>query len=339
MYDTKVIPCTEGDIATAAEFLKRGEVVAIPTETVYGLAANALNTEAVSKIFKAKGRPQDNPLIVHICGLKMLNGLVASFPETAQKLAAAFWPGPLTMILPKSDKLPSVVSAGLDTVGIRMPNHRAALEVIRKSGLPLAAPSANVSGKPSPTRAEHVYEDLEGKIPLILDGGPCEVGVESTVALVLPGSVRILRPGAVTKEKIEELGLKVETDPAVGQELAEDAEVLSPGMKYKHYAPKADVILVKGPLDKFAEYVNNNAVEGAFALLFAGEKHVVSVPGIVYGSKDKPETQAAGLFDALRRADQFGAKTVFARSPDTAGVGSAVYNRMLRAAAFKVVEL
>ena len=184
MFQTKVMPCDEKGVAFAAELLKKGEVVGIPTETVYGLAASAYDPAAVSKIFAAKGRPQDNPLIVHISDLSMLNDLVSDFPPIAQKLASAFWPGPLTMILPKSERVPFEVTAGLDTVGIRMPSHPGAAAVIKACGLPLAAPSANTSGRPSPTKAKHVLYDMNGKIPLILDGGSCSVGVESTVILV-----------------------------------------------------------------------------------------------------------------------------------------------------------
>ena len=336
---TKVLPCAEEGIALAAELLQRGEVVGIPTETVYGLAASAFDPSAVRKIFEAKGRPQDNPLIVHICDREMLGEVASSFPEIAEKMADAFWPGPLTMILPKSERIPLEVTAGLDTVGIRMPSHPGAAEVIRRSGLPLAAPSANTSGKPSPTRAGHVLYDMDGKIPLILDGGSCTVGVESTVVLVREESVHLLRPGGVTKEMIEAIGIPVTVDPGVEAKLKQDTKVLSPGLKYKHYSPKADVTIVKGTAEQFAAYVNARAAEGVFALLFAGEEQSVLVRSVVYGAENDPATQAAGLFDALREVDRLGAKVVYARCPVLEGVGYAVYNRILRASAFKVVEL
>ncbi len=339
MVQTKMLPCGEGGIRLAAALLKQGEIVGIPTETVYGLAASAYNPAAVSKIFAAKGRPQDNPLIVHISDLTMLEELTSDFPAVAQKLAGAFWPGPLTMILPKSERVPREVTAGLDTVGIRMPSHPGAAAVIRACGLPLAAPSANTSGRPSPTRAKHVLCDMDGKIPLVLDGGSCEVGVESTVVLVRSDSVHLLRPGGVSLEQLEGLDIPVTVDPAVEAGLRQGTAALSPGLKYKHYAPRAEVILVKGPFDKFAEYVNNKAESGAFALAFEGEESALRLPCIVYGGRETPETQAAGLFDALRKLDEKDAKTVYARCPERKGVGRAVYNRLLRAAAFRVVEL
>lgn len=339
MFKTKVMPCDKEGLVLAAELLRQGEVVGIPTETVYGLAANAFDPAAVSKIFAAKGRPQDNPLIVHISGLPMLEEVVTSFSEIAQRLADAFWPGPLTMILPKSEKIPLAVTAGLDSVGVRMPGHPGAQAVIQACGLPLAAPSANTSGKPSPTKAEHVLHDMDGKIPLILDGGSCKVGVESTVILVKPSSVHLLRPGGITREMIEALGIAVSVDPAVESKLEQGAKVLSPGLKYKHYSPKAEVVIIRSTLDKFAEYVNNKAESGVFALVFEGEENRLRVPSLAYGSANDPATQAAGLFDALRELDNRGARLIYARCPDQSGVGYAVYNRILRAAAFQVVEL
>lgn len=338
-FETQVKMCDGPSLKEAARLLRSGEVVGIPTETVYGLAANAYDPAAVAKIFEAKGRPQDNPLIVHICEMDMLKDLAASVPETAKKLAQAFWPGPLTMIFPKTEKVPYAVTAGLETVAVRMPSHPGAAAVIRESGLPLAAPSANTSGRPSPTRAEHVYHDMNGKIPLILDGGPCEVGVESTVILVREESVHLLRPGAVTPEDIRNLGISVTVDEAVEKKLQDGAKVLSPGLKYKHYSPKADVIIIKGALDNFAEYVNHNAEPGVYALVFEGEQTAVHLPCEVYGKKDDPSTQAAGLFDALRKLDEDGARVVYARCPEKSGVGLAVYNRIVRAAGFQVIEV
>ncbi|MDE6733497.1 MAG: threonylcarbamoyl-AMP synthase, partial [Oscillospiraceae bacterium] len=235
---TEVLKFSAESAKKAAEILKRGGLVAIPTETVYGLAANALDENAVRKIFKAKGRPQDNPLIVHISGIEMLPPLVKNIPEIAKRLAERFWAGPLTMIFPKSDKIPDVTSGGLDTVAVRMPESKAAREIIKKCGFPLAAPSANLSGKPSPTSAAHVFEDMNGKIPLIIAGGECLVGVESTVICFKDGKIHILRPGGITEKMLAEFG-EVEVDKAVTAQPKADERVLSPGMKYKHYSPKA----------------------------------------------------------------------------------------------------
>lgn len=225
-YDTRLLPYGRESVLEAAELLKRGELAAIPTETVYGLAANALDADAVRKIFIAKGRPQDNPLIVHIANMKMLPPLVKEIPSMAVRLAERFWGGPLTMIFPKSEKIPSVTSGGLDTVAVRMPSNEEAREIIKKCGFPLAAPSANLSGKPSPTAARHVYEDMNGRIPLIIDGGECAVGVESTVICFRNGKIHILRPGGITGEMLSEFG-DVEVDKAVTAQPEKDERVLS----------------------------------------------------------------------------------------------------------------
>lgn len=322
-------------VCEAAELLKRGELVAIPTETVYGLAANALDENAVRKIFEAKGRPQDNPLIVHIAEPDMLPPLVRRIPDAAKRLAERFWAGPLTMIFPKSDKIPDVTSGGLDTVAVRMPKSAAARDIIRKCGLPLAAPSANLSGKPSPTEARHVFEDMNGKIPLIIDGGECAVGVESTVICFEDDKIRILRPGGITAEMLSEFGT-VEVDRAVTVQPEKDERVLSPGMKYKHYSPKADVFIVNAHGDKFAEYCAKRAeTERGMIALGAG----VPEQGIFLDYGADPETQARRLFSLLRHADELGAETVLVEIPDTSGVGLAVYNRLLRAAAFRRIDV
>ena len=251
------------DIQTAGKLLKDGELVAIPTETVYGLAADALNGEAVANIFKAKGRPMDNPLIVHIADLSQVDDLVAFVPPVLEDLAKAFWPGPLTVIMEKSDLIPDEVSAGLDTVAIRMPSHPDARAIIKAAGTPLAAPSANTSGMPSPTTAAHVLHDMDGKIAAVVDGGPCEVGVESTVLTLCTRVPRILRPGRVTPEDLFDVLGEVEVDDAVLGQLAEGAVAASPGMKYKHYSPKAEVYIVDGSAEGFAKYVNEKVVERA----------------------------------------------------------------------------
>jgi L-threonylcarbamoyladenylate synthase len=331
-------PNIEG-IEAAAGILKNGGLVGIPTETVYGLAANALDGPAVSKIFKVKGRPQDNPLIVHISELGQLSPLVLEVPENAIKLANAFWPGPLTIILRKSEIIPDEVSAGLETVAVRMPSHPVARKIISHSGVPLAAPSANLSGSPSPTTALHVYNDLNGKIPAIVDGGKCAVGLESTVITLDEEVPRILRPGGITPEKLEKVLGKIEIDDAVLNLLREGEKAASPGMKYRHYSPKAEVTIVKGSLEQFISFISNYKGEGTAVLCFDGEEELIPAKCIAYGKIDNPEQQAYRLFGALRELDNIGAKRVFARCPKAQGVGLAVYNRLLRAAGFKVIGL
>lgn len=333
--DTEVLEYGARSVSKAVELLKRGQLVAIPTETVYGLAANALDENAVRNIFKAKGRPQDNPLIVHISSIRMLPPLVREIPETAMRLAESFWAGPLTMIFPKSDKIPSVTSGGLDTVAVRMPESEAARAIIKQCGFPLAAPSANLSGKPSPTSAAHVFEDMNGKIPLIVDGGECAVGVESTVVCFRDDVIRVLRPGGITAEMLAEFGC-VEVDKAVTAQPEKGERVLSPGMKYKHYSPKADVYIVNAHGEKFREYcVKRSRYEKNLIALGAG----VPEEGVFLDYGDVPEKQARRLFSLLRKADDLQAKTVLVEIPEQSGVGLAVYNRLLRAAAFRIVEV
>lgn len=327
------------DIAKAAVLLKAGGLVAIPTETVYGLAANALDGSAVKRIFEAKGRPQDNPLIVHIASLDTLPKLVASVPDEALALADQFWPGPLTIILPKASCIPDEVSAGLETVAVRFPSHPVARAIIEASGLPLAAPSANTSGRPSPTKAEHVLHDLRGKIEAVVDGGDCGVGLESTVVSLAGNRPRLLRPGGVTHEQLEETLGPVEIDPAVTHAVQKNAVVSSPGMKYKHYSPKARVVILKGGGEDYIRYVNAHKREGAAALCFDEDAAAVQVPAVSLGPEEDREEQARRLFDALRTIDQLGAVLAYARCPEQTGVGLAVYNRLIRAAAFEVIEL
>lgn len=327
-------------IARAAELLKNGEVVGIPTETVYGLAANALDKNAVSKIFKAKGRPQDNPLIVHISDMAMLEKLVEEIPDSAMALAEKFWPGPLTMIMKKRDIIPDEVSAGLSTVGIRFPEHKVARAVIFASDCPLAAPSANTSGKPSPTSAAHVYSDLNGKIPAIVDGGESGVGVESTVIDLTREKPRLLRPGGISKAQLESVLGEVEVDPAVIRSIENDAVVAAPGMKYRHYAPKAPVFILDGALDKACEFV---ASEDCAVLCFNEEEESfkkVCKNVISYGSEDKPETLARKLFDALRRFDDMEISKIYAREPQMGdGVELAVINRLQKSAGFARISV
>ena len=320
-----------------AEILKDGGIVGIPTETVYGLAANAYDESAVSKIFEAKGRPQDNPLIVHIADLGELEHIAAEIPESAKKLASAFWPGPLTMVLKRTDKIPCSVSAGLDTVAVRMPSNEVARAIIDISGVPLAAPSANISGRPSPTTAKHVIDDLDGKIDAIVVSNDCAVGVESTVISLVDGKNRLLRPGGITHEQLESVIGRVEIDSSV---LTNEvlAEVSSPGMKYKHYSPKTKVVIIESDSKSFCDYVN--CIDGnSAAMCFAEEAEYIDKKTIVYGRMSDDMSQARELFDALRLTDTLGVDVVYAHSPKKSGVGLAVYNRLLRAAAFEVIKL
>lgn len=337
---TQVLPVTEESIALAADLLRQGELVALPTETVYGIAADARNGEAVHKIFAAKGRPQDNPLIVHIYGMEMLEGIVSKMPERARKLAEAFWPGPLTMVMPRGPEVSDVTCAGLDTVGVRMPSHPVVQAVIRASRVAFAAPSANLSGKPSPTNAQDTLADMDGRLPLILDGGESAVGVESTVISVVGPQPMLLRPGYITKEQMEAvLGEEVLVSPAILEKLKEGEIARSPGMKYKHYAPKAQVTILQGDFEAYRRYVTEHQGEGVWALCFDGEGDRLPVPAIEYGRDHDGAAQAHHLFTALRELDRQGAQTVFARCPEQDGVSMAVYNRLIRAAAFRVVTV
>ena len=331
---------TPETVRQAAEIITRGGLLGIPTETVYGLGANALNEEAVLHIFEAKGRPQDNPLIVHIYGMEMLNGIVSEVPERAKKLAAAFWPGPLTMVMPRGPEVSDVTCAGLDTVGVRMPSHPVVQQVIKESGVAFAAPSANLSGKPSPTNAPDTLADMDGRLPLILDGGESKVGVESTVVAVTGEHPMLLRPGYVTKEQMEAvLGEEVLVSPAILEKLKDGEVARSPGMKYKHYAPKAQVTILHGSFDKYKSFVKEHTDPGVWALCFDGEGAELGVPFIEYGKNHDGVTQAHHLFTALRDLDKHGAQVVYARCPEQDGVSMAVYNRLIRAAAFRVVKL
>lgn len=324
-------------ILEVAEILKRGGIVAIPTETVYGLAANALDSTAVAKIFKAKGRPQDNPLIVHISDVEMAKPLVTEFTENATALADKFWPGPLTVILERTEKIPQEVSAGLNTVALRLPKNEVARAIIKACGLPLAAPSANISGSPSPTTAAHCIKDLEGKVDAIVVSGDCEVGLESTV-ISLAGKPRLLRPGAITIEQLEDVLGEVIIDKAVLQKPEENEKVASPGMKYKHYSPRARIILVESGREEYIKYVNSQREAGVYALCFSEDVEGLDVPTVCYGHSDG-SGQAEGLFAALRELDDKGAMIAYAHSPTLEGVGLAVYNRLIRAAAFLTIKL
>ena len=339
---TQLFTNTPENIIKTAEILKKGGLAAIPTETVYGLAADALNGEAVAKIFAAKGRPMDNPLIVHVAEFEDIErfALVREIPEAAKKLAKVFWPGPLTIIMKKGGVIPDEVSAGLDTVAIRLPSHPSARAIIKAAATPLAAPSANLSGSPSPTTAQHVMNDMDGKIDAVFDGGACGVGVESTVITLAEDTPRLLRPGKVTLEELREVLGEVELDSAVLNKLKDGQKAASPGMKYKHYAPKANVVLLKCTDDEFINYVNRCGGSGVAALCCDEDVEKLSVKYISLGKRNDYEAHAQRLFDSLRRIDGYGnIVTVYTRLPSTDGVGLAVYNRLIRAAGFEVIDL
>ena len=333
---TEILEASPQGVARAGEILRAGGLAAIPTETVYGLAANALDGGAVKKIYAAKGRPGDNPLIAHIAEFSQLAPLVQRVPEAARVLAEAFWPGPLTIILERSGVTAPEISAGLDTVSVRLPAHPVARAVIEAAGVPLAAPSANLSGRPSPVSFAHVYADLNGRVDAILDGGDCQVGLESTVVTLVGERPRLLRPGGVTLAQLEEVLGPVDVDPAVLARLEPGQKAASPGMKYKHYAPKAEITMVDGSPEEFADHVNARAGKGVFALCFDETAPLLKAPSLTYGPRFDQEAQGRRLFGTLHRLDQAGAERVFAQRPSQRGIGLAVYNRLIRAAAFRV---
>ena len=329
----------EDQITAAADIIRHGGLLAIPTETVYGLGANALDGAAVRRIFEAKGRPQDNPLIIHVPGPQWLARYCVDVPPLAYELARRFWPGPLTMILKRNPVIPDETTAGLDTVGVRCPDHAVTLSVIREAGVPIAAPSANTSGRPSCTSAADVLEDMNGKIDGIVDGGPCTVGVESTILDLTCQPPRLLRPGGLPLEELENVLGRVAVDRAVTAPLKEGEKPKAPGMKYRHYAPKAPVTVVTGAPDKSAKEILSRLGTGAgvicfdeYAHLFAGhEVHTLGPSG------DKL-TQAQRVFDALRTFDGSDVTEIFAQCPDNRGLGLAINNRLKKAAGFHVID-
>ncbi len=329
---------TNEEITAVARLLQEGQVVAIPTETVYGLAANALDEQAVRKIFAAKNRPADNPLIVHIAKREELASLVKEIPPMARALADAFWPGPLTMVLPRSAVVPDVVTAGGDTVAVRMPSHPVARAIIEACGLPLAAPSANRSGSPSPTTAAHVMADMEGIIPAVFDGGECQVGLESTVVSLVGDKPRLLRPGGITPEQLEHVVGEMDIDPSITANVHLD-KVSSPGMKYKHYAPRAQVTLLHGSCQSFVDFMNHHAEPDSVALCFDEEASLINKQVLRIGHEQDHDEIAHNLFSLLREADKQNVTRIYAHCPSRQGVGLAVYNRLIRAAAFDEREL
>lgn len=328
----------ENQLDIAAKLITSGEVVGIPTETVYGLGADASNEKAVRKIFSAKGRPADNPLIVHLADFSEAEKYTKSIPVLAWKLAEKFIPGALTIVLPKNEKIPSVTSGGLDTVGIRVPAHPVMHRIIEISGCPIAAPSANKSGYPSPTTAQHVIRDMNGIIPAVIDGGECHYGVESTViAIENEDTVRILRPGCITAEMLGTVSGKVIVDKAVLKGLETGEKATSPGMKYKHYSPSAAIIMIESDLDKFTDYVGEHYGEGVYSLIFDGDKENFPYRYMTYGADSLQQAQQ--IFRRLRELDDCHAVRVYVRSPEKDGIGLAVYNRLIRAAGFEVIRL
>lgn len=324
-------------IDRAAEILQNGGLVAIPTETVYGLAGNALDENAAANIYKAKGRPCDNPLIVHIAEIEQIAPLVTEIPENARRCMQAFWPGPFTAILNKSSAVPNSVSGGLSTVAIRLPSNPVAHALLKKCGLPLAAPSANLSGSPSPTRAEYVIRDLDGRVDAILASGDCTVGLESTVVTFATNPPRLLRPGGITAEQLRRLVPDLIIDSAVLSEPEKDAKVASPGMKYKHYAPKANITLFEGTSKEFTAYCNSHKDLYDHAVCFTEDCQNLLLSFTDLGAAKDYRTQAERLFNALRLLDDLNKKTVIAHAPDKNDIGLAVYNRLIRAAGFKLI--
>lgn len=331
---------THPHVVQASLWIKKNEVVALPTETVYGLAGNARSDEAIARIFEAKGRPSDNPLIVHISDRKQLKGLVSSISPNAEKLMDAFWPGPLTIVLPKGEEVSGKVTAGLSTVAVRMPDHVVALAVIEASGVPLAAPSANLSGKPSPTTADHVYEDLKGRIPGIVDGGSTGVGVESTVVECTEDSVIILRPGGITLEELEKVaGVgKVTVDPGIENEKLAPK---SPGMKYTHYAPDAPFVLVDGSPEFLQQLVDKERGAGRKIGILTTEERMDFYKAdsiIPAGKRSNPETIAQHLYEALRAFNEAGVDKIFGEVFPKTGVGVAIMNRLEKSAGGHIIN-
>lgn len=334
-------PAAQRDqVCAAAEILRGGGLVGIPTETVYGLGANGLNESAVRAIFEAKGRPQDNPLILHVGGADWLERFCRDIPAAAYTLAERFWPGPLTMILKRRENVPNVTTGGLDTVGMRCPDHPVTLAIIEAAGVPIAAPSGNLSGRPSPTCARHMIEDMEGHIDGIVDGGACGVGVESTIIDLTVAPPRLLRPGGLPLEELQAVLGEIAVDKAALEPLAEGEKPRAPGMKYRHYAPKSPVTVVTGESEKTAAYIRERA--GARTGVICFEEYRELFDGCVVESigpaRDKAE-QARRIFDALRAFDETDVAAIYAQCPNDEGLGLAIANRLKKAAGFQIVEL
>ena len=338
--ETKILQTTENDIKEAGRIIRSGGLVAFPTETVYGLGASAFDPRAAKKIYAAKGRPSDNPLIVHVCSETQLSEVVGEIPDTAAKIIDAFMPGPVTIILKKKTVIPDEVTAGLDTVAIRFPLDKTAQALIREAGVPVAAPSANISGKPSPTKSKHVIKDMFGRIDAIIDGGDCAVGVESTIIDFTGDRPLILRPGGITYDDILNIGAEVDIDSNILQSIDTDKTPKCPGMKYKHYAPDAEVTVVEGEKkavqSKIKELLteNKNVMAGVLTMHGADYDNAVILHA---GSTNKE--YARNLFSALREFDDLGVKIVFAEFCEQDAYGLAVKNRLYKAAAQRVIHV
>ena len=323
----------------AANIIKNGGLVAIPTETVYGLGADGLDPQAVAKIFEAKGRPQDNPLILHVTGPEQIELFCHDIPPAAYALAEAFWPGPLTMVLPARESVPKCTTAGLPTVAVRCPDSDITRKIIALAGVPLAAPSANISGKPSTTTAQHVLHDHDGRIDAIVDGGPCRVGLESTIVDLTEERPRLLRPGGITPEQLMSVLGDLVVDKAVTAQIDKDAVVKAPGMKYRHYAPDCQVVIVSGSREKAAAYIHSHYQPGDRVLCFEEELPLYAgCSPLSYGQEAHTDTLSAGLFAALRELDDPAVQKVYARCPVGGGIAYAVQNRLKKAAAFQIID-
>ena len=339
----KILPDEQGlsdKLYESAQIIKNGGLVVFPTETVYGLGADATNENAVRKIFEAKGRPQDNPLIIHIADPK--DAVKYAFvSDVYYELAKEFMPGPLTVIMPKRDCIPYSVTGGLETVAVRCPSHPVAHALIKECGVPIAAPSANLSGKPSPTSAKYVLEDMNGRVDMIIDGGECEIGLESTIVSIDGDALTLLRPGAITYDALCCVCKDVKIAPAVLNKLAENEKPLSPGMKYRHYAPSADFVLLDGSAEDVISFmITEQKNDGCAVLCYEEELPLLnSSLSISIGKKDDLKAQAKNLFTALREADKLGSKKIYAHLPTLDGLGLALYNRMIRAAAHTIKKI
>ena len=345
--ETKVFKvCSEHSpiLVKAADVIKRGGLVVFPTETVYGLGADALSPAAAKKIYEAKGRPSDNPLIIHISDPNDAEKYTYT-GEVYKKLAERFMPGPLTVVMRAREVVPMQTRGGLPTVAVRCPQNPIARRLISLSGTPIAAPSANLSGSPSPTKAPHVIDDMNGRVDMILDGGSSDFGLESTIVKIEDdGALTLLRPGKITVEDLRAVGAEIRIAGAVTQRLGEGETALSPGMKYKHYAPKAQFILLDGSVDDICKYLEEKAGQNTAILAYAEDEKMLlqslsSVKVYVLGSKFDEEAQAKNLFSLLREADKRSHSEIYAPLPRTEGIGLALYNRMIRAAAHKIIKL
>ncbi|SDB36799.1 L-threonylcarbamoyladenylate synthase [Pseudobutyrivibrio sp. YE44] len=347
--DVSQEPINMENIREAAEILKNGGLVAFPTETVYGLGGDATDKEASRKIYQAKGRPSDNPLIVHIAKFSQLEQITSDLPENAKLLADAFWPGPLTMVCNKNQVIPYETTGGLDTVAVRMPNNPVALALIEESGCMIAAPSANTSGRPSPTKAEHVYQDLSGKIEAILDGGAVDIGLESTIVDLTEDVVTILRPGFINMDMLKEVVGEVRIDPGIvynDKGTTEGAKPKAPGMRYKHYAPKGDLTIISGQEDKVVSTINkmtkqaiqNGQKVGIIATSATRDRYEAGEV-LVIGDRDDEGSIAHNLYDILRQFDELDVDVIFSESFATPKMGQAIMNRLLKAAGQKTIEV